>query len=218
VLGIAHEGVTSLSRGRLGEISELVSGGMDGTITAWDLDTRVPSRTVQGCEYGSVRALCHLDGHGEGLLVVGGQDGKLNLFRGESLEAGGETPTLEAGVLRLAPLPGSGTGLLAGLMDGQVAVVEEIGLYEPSIRYLKASDNEIRGLGTLILGGRLFVACTGLDRHLRLLDVESGEKTIDIELDGYALTLKALGASVGLGTSAGASVIAYPTDMVALNP
>jgi WD40 repeat protein len=218
VLGIAHEGVTSLSRGRLGEISELVSGGMDGTITAWDLDTRVPSRTVQGCQYGSVRALCHLDGHGEGLLVVGGQDGKLKLFRGEALEAGGETPTLEAGVLRLAPLPGSGTGLLAGLMDGQVAVIEEIGLYEPSIRYLKASDNEIRGLGTLILGGRLFVACTGLDRHLRLLDVESGEKTIDIELDGYALTLKALGASVGLGTSAGASVIAYPTDMVALNP
>jgi WD40 repeat protein len=217
VLGIAHEGVTSLSRGRLGEVSDLVSGGMDGTITAWDLDTRAPSRTVQGCPYGSVQALCHLEGHGEGLLVAGGQDGTLNLFRGESLEPSGDPRPLEASVLCLSPLPGSGTGLLAGLMDGRVAVVEEVGLYEPSIRYIKASDNEIRGLGTLILGGRLFLACAGLDRHLRLLDVESGKKTIDIDLDGYALTLKALGASVGLGTSAGACVIAYPMDMIALS-
>ena len=218
VLGVAHEGVTSLSCGRLGEITELVSGGMDGTITAWDLDTRSPSSTVQGCRYGSVRDLCHLADRGEGLLVVGGQDGRLSLFRGESLEPCGEPLQLDAGVLCLSTLPGSRMGLLAGLMDGRVAVVKEIGLYEPSIHYIKASDNEIRGIDTLILGGRLFLACAGLDQRLRLLDIESGEEMIDIELDGYALTLKALGASVGIGTSAGAGVIAYPTNMIALNP
>jgi WD40 repeat protein len=42
VLGIAHEGVTSLSLDPLGARSELVSGGMDGTVTSWDLDTRTP--------------------------------------------------------------------------------------------------------------------------------------------------------------------------------
>jgi hypothetical protein len=140
----------------------------------------------------------------------------LNLLRTESLEPTGDSPLLAAGVMCLCPLPGSTTGLLAGMMDGKVAVVEEIGLFEPSIRYIEASNNEIRGLGTLILGGRLFMACAGLDRRLRLLDIESGEQLIDIELDGYALTLKALGASVGLGTSAGAAIIAYPTDIIAL--
>jgi WD40 repeat protein len=218
VLGIAHEGVMALSIGALGARRELVSGGRDGTITAWDLDTRTPTKTVQGALYGSVQALCHIEGHGERMLVVGGQDGGLGLFRGAALEKRGETATLEAGVLCLCPLLGSTSGLLAGLTDGRVAVVRDLGLYGQSIDYVEASENEIRGLGTSILGGRVFMACAGLDRHLRLLDIQTGEQIIDIELDGYALCLKALGASVGIGTSAGAAVISYPTDILVLNP
>jgi WD40 repeat protein len=218
VLGIAHEGVTALSIGSLGTRPELVSGGRDGTITSWDLDARTPTRTMQGCRYGSVQALCHIDGHDDGMLVVGGQDGGLSLFRAATLERRGEASMLEAAVLCLCPLFGSGSGLLAGLADGRVAVVRELGLYGQSITYVTASENEIRGLGTLILGGRLFMACAGLDRHLRLLDIQTGEQTIDIELDGYALSLKALGAAVGIGTSAGAAVISYPTDIIGLHP
>jgi WD40 repeat protein len=218
VLGIAHEGVMALSSGALGTQHEVVSGGRDGTITSWNLDTRTPNMTVQGCRYGSVQALCHIEGHGEGMLVVGGQDGGLSVFHGPMLEKRGDPSMLDASILCLCPLPSSPSGLLAGLADGRVGVVRELGLYGESISYIEASENEIRGLGTLILGGRVFMACAGLDRHLRLLDIQAGEEAIDIELDGYALSLKAIGAAVGLGTSAGAAVISYPTDILVLNP
>jgi WD40 repeat protein len=217
VLGIAHEGVTALSSGALGTRHEVVSGGRDGTITSWNLDTRTPNKTVQGCRYGSVQALCHIEGHGDGMLVAGGQDGGLGVFHGPMLEKRGEPSMLDASVLCLCPLPSS-TGVLAGLADGRVAVVRELGLYGESVSYIEASENEIRGLGTLILGGRVFMACAGLDRQLRLLDIQAGEEAIAIELDGYALSLKAIGSAVGLGTSAGAAVISYPTDILVLNP
>ena len=147
VLGIAHEGVTSLSLGPRGTRNELVSGGMDGTITSWDLEIRAPTRTTRGCEHGSVQALCHIANRGEGLLVVGGQDGRLSLFRGEAQEPSGDPPLLDAGVLCICALPGSSTSLAAGMTDGRIAIVEGIGFYEPGIRYIKVSDNEIRGLG-----------------------------------------------------------------------
>jgi WD40 repeat protein len=216
ILGIAHEGVTALSVGPLSSNYDIVSGGRDGTITSWDLSTRTPRKTVKGCRYGGVQALCHVEDHGEWALVVGGQEGVLGLRYGADLEQRGGS-SLEAGVMCLCPLPGGPRGLLAGLSDGRVAVVRELGLYGEDITYLDASENEIRGLSTLILGGRVFVACAGLDRHLRLLDIQSGEQAIDIDLDGYALALSSAGSSVGLGSTDGAVVISYPTDALRLN-
>lgn len=218
VLGIAHEGVTALSSEALGTDHELVSGGRDGTITSWDLNTRTPKKTVEACRYGSVQALCHIEGYDTNILVVGGQDGGLRLFHAATLEQRGGALMLEASVLCLCPLPGPANGVLAGLADGRVAVVRELGLFGEDTIYIDASENEIRGLGTLILGGREFMACAGLDRHLRLLDIQARDQIIDIELDGYARSLRTLGASVGLGTSAGAAVISYPTDLLQLNP
>jgi WD40 repeat protein len=217
VLGIAHEGVMALSASVLGEVHDLISGGQDGTITLWDLGTRMPKKTVQGCRYGAVQALCHIESRGEGALVVGGQDGRLSTFYATELKLRGTPTTLESGVLCLCPLPGSASGVLAGLTDGRIAVVPDLSAYRDDIAYIRASENEIRGLRTLILGGRIFVACAGLDRHLRLVDIQSGEDVVDIELDGYALSLSALGSSVGLGSSAGAAVISYPTDILSLN-
>ncbi|MGA2322067.1 MAG: WD40 repeat domain-containing protein [Solirubrobacteraceae bacterium] len=216
VLGIAHEGVTALSIGALGGRHDLISGGRDGTITSWDLTTRTPRKTVQACRYGGVEALCHIEDHGEGVIVVGGQDGRLSIYHGAELEQRGVVPPLEASVLCLCPMAGSTSGLLAGLADGRIAVVPELGLYRDDISYIEASESEIRGLGTLILGGRVFAACAGLDRHLRLVDIHAREETVDIDLDGYALSLSVVGASVGLGTSTGAAVISYPTDILTL--
>jgi len=216
VLGIAHEGIGALSVGMLEDRQTLISGGRDGTVTAWDLRECFADKTVQGCRYGGVQALCHIDDQDGGLLVVGGQEGRLGMLRGSGLEEQGAC-SIETSVLCLSPLPGASRTVLAGLVDGRIAVVRELGLYGQQVSYLQACENEIRGLGTLVLGGRVFVACAGLDRRLRLIDIQTEEPTMDIEMDGYALSLSAVGASVGLGSSAGAAVICFPTDTLVLN-
>lgn len=219
ILGIAHDGVTTLAAGVADNDRHAVSGGIDGTITVWDLHLRTPERTVQGSRYGGVQALCHIHERGEAMLVVGGQDGGVSIFHPLNLEQRGEPLQLDAGVLCMCPLPGPVAGVIAGLDDGRMAVVREPGLQGPrSVSYAEVSENEIRGLGTLILGGRMFVACAGLDRRLRLLDLQTGARAIDIELDGFALSLSAVGISVAVGTSAGAAVISYASDILALRP
>jgi WD40 repeat protein len=218
ILGIAHDGVTALAPGVADSDRHAISGGIDGTITVWDLHMGTPERTAQGSRYGGVQALCHIHERGEAMLVVGGQDGGLRIFHPLKLEQRGEPLLLDAGVLCMCSLPGPVPGVIAGLDDGRMAVVREPGLQGRNISYVDVSENEIRGLVTLILGGRMFVACAGLDRRLRLLDLQTGARAIDIELDGFALSLSAVGTAVAVGTSAGAAVISYATDILALRP
>ncbi len=218
ILGIAHDGVTTLAPGVRddGRHAHAISGGIDGTVTVWDLHLRTPERTVQGSRYGAVQALCHIRERGEALLVVGGQDGGLRIFDPRKLTQRGEALSLEAGILCMCPLPGPKAGVIAGLDDGRVAVVCEPGLQGRDISYVDVSENEIRGLGTLISGGRIFVTCAGLDRRLRLLDLKTGAHAMEIELDGFALSLSAVGTVVAVGTSAGAAVISYASDLLTL--
>ena len=216
ILGIAHDGVTTVAPGAPGSNRHAISGGIDGTITLWDLHMGTPERTAEGSRYGGVQALCHIRERGEAMLVVGGQDGGLRIFHPLDFEQRGKTLPLEAGVLCMCPLPGPVPGLIAGLDDGRIAVVRE--LQEQNISYIEVSENEIRGLGTLILGGRIFMACAGLDRRLRLLDLQTSSCAINIELDGFALYLSAVGNVVAIGTSAGAAIVSYATDILALRP
>jgi WD40 repeat protein len=216
VLGIAHEGVTALSARARDSGHVLTSGGRDGTITSWDLATSMPTKTVLGCRYGAVQAIVNLPDHATGIVVVGGQDGTLSTYRGESLEPRGDATMLGSSVLCLCPLPGINNAVLAGLASGRIAIVRGLGIYEPEIDYIEVSGNELRALGTTMIGGRLFAACTGLDRHLRLIDVETRESRIVIDLDGYGLSLSLLGHSAALGTSAGASILSYPNDILVL--
>jgi WD40 repeat protein len=218
ILGIAHDGVTTLARGGAGSDRYIISGGSDGTISLWDLHLRTPERTVQASRYGGVQALCHIHERSEAMLLVGGQDGQLVIFHPLDLKKRVALP-LDAGVLCMCPLPGPLAGVIAGLDDGRMAVVREPRVKgRRGVSYFEVSDNEIRGIGTLLLGGRIFVACAGLDRRMRLLDLQTGAHAIDIELDGFALSLSTVGTAVGVGTSAGAAVISYATDILALLP
>jgi WD40 repeat protein len=215
ILGIAHEGVLAIATARLGGVERLVSGGQDGTITAWDLDTRLPLETVQASQYGRVQAACRADHFSDEVLAVGDQAGVLRIYEGR-LDEHSEC-ALHTSILCLCSLPGAVRGLVVGLVDGRLAIVQEAGLFGQSVRFICASENEIRGLATLILGGRIYVACAGLDRHLRILDVHTGQEIIDIELDGYALSLSTLGSAAGIGSSAGAAVIQFPRDTLLLH-
>jgi FOG: WD40 repeat len=215
VLGIVHEGVTTLSKGMIGGSQHVISGGLDGTISIWDLDKRAPKATVRACQYGSVQALCHVDARGEGAVVAGGQDGTLSLRVGIALEER-RCSRLPTSILCLSAFPGSGMWFVAGLTDGRLAIVRELGPHAENIQYVEASETEIRGVAAMLIGDRLVVAATGLDRRLRLFDATSGTEMLQIELDGYALTLAANETRIALGTTAGAMVATFPVDPLLL--
>jgi WD40 repeat protein len=46
ILGIAHEGVTALTMLKVRDRQVLISGGLDGTLTAWDLESKLPIGTA----------------------------------------------------------------------------------------------------------------------------------------------------------------------------
>jgi WD40 repeat protein len=205
ILGIAHEGVTALALVDVDHRQILISGGLDGTLTAWDLDGRRPRGTVSACRFGAVQSICATGVPSGQEFIVSGQDGSVSLWDTVSLSEIRKV-RLDAAVLCVHPVPGWRNGWVAALTDGRIAVFPDFGRHAEEVRYINAHAGEVRVVTSFMLEGRLVVASGGLDRRLRLHDLDTGTRLLEIELEGYATGIVASAPFLGLSSSAGAVV------------
>lgn len=215
ILGIAHEGVTALSLGRPDARWILVSGGLDGTLTVWDLDTRLPLDTVSACRYGAVSSLAFSADRSSGEFIVGGQDGTLALWDADSLEENRRS-NVKASVLGICAIPGTRLGWVAGLSDGKIAVIRDLGSHAEQISYIPAHSGEVRTVVCFALGGRVIVGSAGVDRSLRVFDLETRTLLLEISLDGYATCAAQAAPFLAVGSSAGAALFELSPNLVNL--
>lgn len=215
ILGIAHEGVTALCLLRGDGRTTLISGGLDGTLTAWDLDSRLPSGTVSACRYGAVQSLCATGSPSGAEFIVGGQDGSVALWDAAVMQPR-HSHRLGASVLSLCPIPGTHRGWVAALADGRLAVAEHGGAAAGDIGYIDAHAGEARTVSGFMLAGRPVVASAGLDRRLRLFDLPTRAALLEVALDGYPLCTAARSPHLAVGSGTGAIMVEFANDLLTL--
>jgi hypothetical protein len=158
-----------------------------------------------------VTALAFMPGVYEGSVVLGGQDGVVSVYDGSDLKPLWSAD-FHSSVLGVTALPGKHNGFVAALADGRAVVATGVDRHDREIREVKASASELRAAAALELAGRAVAAVTGLDRLVHLFDVITGAPLFDIELEGFGLSLTALGRWLGIGSSTGAMVAEISQD------
>jgi WD40 repeat protein len=215
VLGIVHGGVTSLATGGpSGVPPTLVSGGVDGSIAAWNVNRETVVATFDVCTFGGVTALAGLMLGTERLVAVGGQDGTVRLFRCPNLEPVASLP-LDGPVTAVCTVPSAGSRALAvALADGRMVVlqVSRDGRTITRRATISLFHNEILGIAGTIISGRPWIIVCGLDRGLRITEPWSGDLAMQISTDGYGRTITAHRRTIALGTSLGATVLEISPD------
>lgn len=199
LLGMAHEGV--LDTTATGD--HAWTAGADGGVTRWDLGSGEAQGTASVCRYGGAAALALGQ---RKALVVGCQDGSVVLLDAVTLELRRRVQ-LDVAVTSLCVVPGVDGLVIAALVDGTLALLQEFGPGARSRAVVKAHSGEVRAVAALRLPGRTLIASTGLDRRLRVAELMSGRVVVDIELDGYGLALAAHGTLLALGTTVGAALL-----------
>jgi hypothetical protein len=105
---------------------------------------------------------------------------------------------------------------VAGLADGNVAIIHDLGMHAEDISYIQAHNGEVRAVSSFMLAGRSVVASAGLDRRLRLFDLDTRAQLLEVALDGYAMCAAAQSPFLAAGTSAGAVVLRFADDLLSL--
>lgn len=212
ILGIAHEGVTALTMMNVRDRQVLISGGLDGTLTAWDLESRLPLGTVSACRFGAVQSLGTTGVSSTPQFVVGGQDGSVSLRDASSLH---EVQQVNLGtpIMGLCPIPGRPTGWVAALASGYLAIIPGLSRPVTEVGYIRAHKGEARTVSSFLLGGRIVVASAGLDRRIRLFDLTTHDQLLEIELEGYAAHIAAISPFLAVGSSAGAAVFRFANNL-----
>jgi WD40 repeat protein len=204
LIGIQHDGVRGLT---LSPVGRLYSTGVDGTVTRWHADlTAGGALTRQVSDFGYVGAIGWLNR----AVVVGGQDGRIQLLNPFTLE---NIKTVDLGSSVLSVV-GHERDLFVGLSNGDVAVLEEFDREKaPLERRIAVHDGEVRGIQAFELGGNIVIATTGLDRRLVVTDLRTNEKLADIALDGFGLDLHADPPYLAVSTTSGAMVICLSNEL-----
>jgi WD40 repeat protein len=214
LLGVAHDGVTSLAATVAGDRPLLASGGLDGTVIIWDARSLATLHVQSACRFGSVTSLCFSGDSGSDGLLVGGQDGTISRF-GLDLTFQSRS-RLDCGVLSMCAATGSPFEAIAGLADGRIAMISEVGRPEESMTFVELHESEVRGVVCFDLAGRPVIASTGLDRQLILLDLTTSTELARIQLDGHALAVAGRSPWTAIGTSAGAALIEFSDNPIVL--
>ena len=208
IAGRHDSGVLAVAVGDRHGRPVIVSGGHDGTVRVWDLESGEPVLGPLTGHDDIVRAVAVGDRHGRPVIVSGGDDRTVRVW------------DLESGEPVLGPLTGHDDGvhavavgarhgrpvIVSGSDDGTVRVWDlESG--EPALGPLTGHVCGVRGVAVGERHGRPVIVSGGHDGTVRVWDLESGEPALG-PLTGHDGIVKA----VAVGDRHGRPVIVSGGD------
>jgi WD40 repeat protein len=213
VLGHHDEIVRAVATAQLSGRPIAVTGGDDGLLHVWDLNTGAPYRDREPIEISapdgkkiailSVAAARLSDDRT--VAVTGGADGcvrtwdlRFGLAFGDPLISGGKRVV----AVMMTTLPGQRVVVTAADEAGTVRTWD-LDTREPLGMPLSCGDGGVLGLASAVVGGQVLGLATGTDSGLRLWDLTTGHPV------GDRLTGHPLAASPGTRTLQGGPVVAW---------
>jgi WD40 repeat protein len=181
--------VGSVVLARLGGRPLVVSGGGDGLLRRWDLETRAALGEPLFGDHVLVRAVAVAELEGRAIALTGGRTGLVglsDLASGEMLWTAQHIPQVTG-----VALAAGGIAISAG-MDGMIrrwdaASGRPIG--EP----LECHERGVTALAVGEVDGRVVAVSAGRDRYLRRFDPASGEALARVPIDDDLVRAVAIG-------------------------
>jgi WD40 repeat protein len=202
LLGIAHEGVTSLAASHVDGV--FWSAGNDGGITRWDALAGVARGSHVVCRFGKVTSMV-TDAYGR--VYVGGQDGSLTLVDPDTIETLGSI-RFNSAVVTLDMVVALNL-LILGLASGQVLTIDVTHGLTGLTRDLYQHELGAVTVKAIELHGQVAVVGVGRDRKLVVIDLNSRVVLHEIGLEGFPTGLAASGAYIAVSTTAGVTLFEF---------
>ena len=157
----------------------IVSGGGDGTVRVWDLDSGEPVLGPLTGHDGAVTAVAVGERHGRPVIVSGGDDRTVRVWDLESGEPVlGPLTGHDGGVNAVAVGERHGRPVIVSGSDDRTVRVWDLESGEPVLGPLTGHDGGVTAVAVGERHGRPVIVSGGDDRTVRVWDLESGEPVL----------------------------------------